>query len=130
MRHVYILMGIMSSYLLINLCYALVGKSVYDKDEWHTMSGAFTVAGTFIMGVLLFYLLDICTRIKLSRGRESELILKILTKKDFTNEYMFSEYSTGSDTRQKMETVVLDSKFDKSKPWDDFSLDYTGKLSN
>jgi hypothetical protein len=64
-RHAFILLAIMSSYLLFNIGYTIAGKPPYDVNEWHTFLGALTCLGTFGMGIVLFYLLEMFTRIKL-----------------------------------------------------------------
>lgn len=122
-RHVYILMIIMVSYLVINLGYTIAGRPPYNMNEWHTLAGALTCLGTFFMGVVLFYLLEICTRIKLKKGKGNSQILKILTKKDSTSDYKFSQYSTGSNSISKKQVLLKNA--------DNYSPeDYTGKLSN
>lgn len=122
-RHVYILMIIQASYLIINLGYSIAGRPPYNVNEWHTFGGAFICFGTFLMGVVLFYLLEICTRIKLKKGGGNSMILKILTKKDSTSDYKFSQFSNGSNSISKKQIQLLNSE--------NYSPDdYTGKLSD
>lgn len=64
-RHLPILLAIMTSYLLFNIGYTIAGTPPYSISEWHTFKGALTCLGTFAMGIVLFYLLEMATRIKL-----------------------------------------------------------------
>jgi hypothetical protein len=84
-----------------------------------------TCLGTFFMGVVLFYLLEIFTCIKLKKGGNNSMILKVLTKKDSTGDYKFSQFSTGDNSIKTKQSKMLGngvSPFNNQE-------DYTGKMS-
>ena len=99
-RHAFILLIIMTSYLLFNIGYTIAGKPPYDVNEWHTFIGALTCLGTFAMGLVLFYLLEMATRIKLQKSGTSSLILRILSKRDAFSDHKFSEGSNSISKKQ------------------------------
>ena len=99
-RHAFILFTIMTCYLLFNIGFTIAGKPPYNVSEWHTVMGALTCLGTFAMGIVLFYLLEMCTRIKLQKSGTSHLILRILSKRDQFSDHKFSEGSNSISKKQ------------------------------
>jgi hypothetical protein len=117
-RHAFILMGIMKLYLIVIGAYSLAGRAPYEMDLWDSVGGLTSIVCTFCIGVVLFYLLEIITRFKLERGGNS-LIVSILTTKDKSSDYKFSQHSDASNSLKNVHPQQ--HEFDIN--------DYTGKLS-